>query len=129
MPGSIIDFDTVRDIGLALPGVEESTAYGFPALKVQGKLLACVPANRSAEPGSMVFRVGFEDRAELLAAAPDVYYLTDHYADHNAVLVRLSRVNRDLLRDLLGMAYKFVTANVARRPPPWKRRKVGHEDG
>ncbi len=110
-----MDFDTVRNIGLALPGVEESTAYGFPALKVHGKLLACVPANRSAEPGSLVVRVDFEDRAELLAAAPDVYYVTDHYADYSAVLVRLSRVNPDVLRDLLGMAYKFVTAHGAPR--------------
>jgi hypothetical protein len=125
MPGSTIDFDTVRNIGLELPGVETSTAYGFPALKVQGKLLACVPANRSAEPGSIVLRVGFDDRAELLSAAPDVYYVTDHYADYNAVLVRLSRVNPDMLRDLLGMAYKFVTANVAPRSPSRKRRKLG----
>ena len=84
MPRSTIDFDTVRNIGLALPGVEESTAYGLPALKVQGKLLACVPANPSAEPGSIVVRVDFDDRAELLAAAPDVYYLTDHYLDSPA---------------------------------------------
>ncbi len=110
-----MDFDTVRSIGLALPGVEESTAYGFPALKIHGKLLACVPAHRSAEPGSLVVRVDFEDRAELLAAAPDVYYVTDHYADYNAVLVRLSRVNPDVLRDLLGMAHKFVTAHGAPR--------------
>jgi len=77
MPKSTINFDTVRRIGLALPGVEESTAYGSPALKVRGKLLACVPAHRSAEPGSLAVRVGFEDRAELLAAAPDVYLLRD----------------------------------------------------
>jgi len=38
MPRSTISFDTVRKIGLALPGVEESRAYGSPALKVQGKL-------------------------------------------------------------------------------------------
>jgi hypothetical protein len=124
MPRSEIDFDTVRNIGLALPGVEESTAYGFPALKVHGKLLACVPANRSAESGSLVVRVDFDDRAELLAAAPDVYYVTDHYADYNAVLVRLSHVNPDMLRDLLGMAYKFVTANVAPRSSSRKRRKL-----
>jgi len=125
MPRSTIDFDTVRNIGLALPGVEESTAYGFPALKVHGRLLACVPANRSAEPGSIVVRVDFDDRAELLAAAPDVYYVTDHYADYSGVLVRLSRVNPNVLRDLLGMAYKFVTANIAPRSPSRKRRKVG----
>ena len=123
-PQSTIDFDTVRNIGLALPGVEESTAYGVPALKIHGKLLAGVPANRSAEPGSLVVRVDLEDRAELLAAAPDVYYITNHYVDYSAVLVRLSRANPDMLRDLLGMAYKFVTANVASRSPSRKRRKL-----
>jgi hypothetical protein len=124
MPKSMIDFDAVRNIGLALPGVEESTAYGFPALKIRGKLLACVPANRSAEPGSLVVRVDFDDRAELLAAEPDVYYVTDHYAGYSAVLVRLSRVNLDVLRDLLGMAYKFVTRNAAPRSPKRKHRRL-----
>jgi hypothetical protein len=123
MPRSTIDFDTVRKIGLALPGVEESTAYGFPALKVRGKLLACLPANRSAEPSSLVVRVDFDDRAELLAAAPDVYYVTEHYIDYSAVLVRLTRVTPDVLRDLLGMAYKFVTAKAISRSPSKKRRK------
>jgi hypothetical protein len=108
-----------------MPGVEESSAYGSPALKVQGKLLACVPANRSAEPGSLVIRVDFEDRAELLAANPDVYYVTDHYVGYTAVLVRLSRVNPDVLRDLLGMAYKFATSNAAPPSPTRKRRKLG----
>lgn len=122
MPRSTINFDTVRNIGLTLPGVEESTAYGFPALKVSGELLACVPAHRSAEPGSLVVRVDFDDRAELLAADPDVYYVTDLYVAYNAVLVRLSRVNPDVLRDLLGMAYKFVTRKAAPRTPGRKRR-------
>lgn len=124
MPRSTINFDTVRNIGLALPGVEESTAYGQPALKVHGKLLACIPANRSAEPGSLAVRVDFNDRAELLAADPDVYYITDHYVSYTAVLVRLSRVNPDVLRDLLGMAYKFVTRKAAARSPARKRRKL-----
>jgi hypothetical protein len=122
MPGSTINFDTVRNIGLALPGVEESTAYGSLALKVHGKLLACIAVNRSAEPGSLMVRVDFDDRAELLAADPDVYYVTDHYVPYNAVLVRLSRVNPDVLRDLLGMAYKFVTRKAAPRSRPRKRR-------
>jgi hypothetical protein len=123
MPRSAINFDTVRKIGLTLPGVEESTSYGSPALKVRGKLLACVPAHRSAERGSLAVRVGFDDRAELLAAAPDVYYLTDHYLNYSAVLVRLSRVTPDVLRDLLGMAHKFVTADATRRSPSRSRRK------
>jgi hypothetical protein len=129
MPNTTIDFDTVRKIARALPGVEESTAYGFPALKVRGKILACVPANRSAEPGSVMVRVDFEDRAELLAAAPDIYYITDHYADYNAVLVRLSCVSPEVLRDLLGMAYKFVTAHPAPRSPRRKQAARGSPHG
>jgi len=125
MPRSSLDFDAVRKIGLAFPGVEESTAYGSPALKVRGKLLACVPTHRSAEPGSIVVRVDFDDRTEFLAAAPDVYYVTDHYADYNAVLVRLSRVTPDVLRDLLGVAYKFVTARRTRQSPSRKNPKRG----
>ena len=110
MPANSIDFDAVRKIGLALPGVEEGTAYGSPALKARRKLLACVPAHRSAEPGSLVVCLGFDDRAELLAAAPDVYYVTDHYVDHESVLVRLSRVDDSILRGLLGRAHKFATS-------------------
>ena len=124
MPKSTINFDTVRKIGLALPGVDESTAYGAPALKVHGKLLACVPTHRSAEPGSLAVRVGFDDRAELLAAAPDVYYVTEHYLGYSAVLVRLSRVTPDVLRDLLGMAHKFVNAHKERRSSSRNRRKL-----
>ncbi len=126
MPKSTINFDTVRNIGLGLPGVEASTAYGLPALKVHGKLLVCVPANRSAEPDSIVVRMDFDDRAELLAEAPDVYYVTDHYVGYSAVLVRLSRVNPDVLRDLLGLAHKFVTRNAApkRRTPRGRRKRT-----
>ena len=120
MPSNIINFDTVRNIGLMFPGVEESTAYGSPVLKVHGKILAGIAVNRSAEPGSLMLCVDFGDRTELLAADPEGYYVTDHYIG-NAVLVRLSRVNPDLLRDLLGMAHKFVT-KAAPRSPARKRR-------
>jgi hypothetical protein len=107
-----MDFDTVRRIALELPEVEESTAYGSPAFKVRGNLLACIPVNKSAEPDSLGVRIDFEQRAELLSGAPDVYYLTDHYANYPAVLVRLSRIQPDALRDLLRAAWRFVTANT-----------------
>src|SRR5580698_2767424 len=123
MPRKKIDFDTVRKIALGLPDVEESTAYGSMAFKVHGKLLACTPTNKAAEPDSLMVRIDFDDRAELLAAAPDVYYVTDHYLGYSAVLVRLSCVRQDVLRDLLGMAHKFVTAHAPRRLPSRNRRK------
>ena len=118
MPRSAVTFDTVRKIGLELPGVEQSTMYGAPALKVHGALLACVPSHRSAEAGSLVVRVDFADRAALLAEAPELYYITDHYLNYPAVLVRLGRATPEILRDLLGMAYKFVTRKNSRSRTP-----------
>lgn len=125
MPKSKVNFDTVRKIGLTFPGVEVSTAYGSPALRVHGKLMAAIAVNRSAEPGSLGVFVHVDDRAELLEGDPDVYYLTDHYAPYNVVLVRLSRVSPAVLKDLLGMAYKFVTRNSKPRSAARKGRKAG----
>ncbi len=120
MPRAGIDFDTVRKIGLSLPDVEESTAYGSPALKVRGKLLTCLPTHRSAEPDSLAVRIDFEKRAVLVAAGADTYYLTDHYRNHPVVLVRLSRIGLDELRNLLGMAWQFVSTE-GRCGPAHKR--------
>src|SRR5579859_6113902 len=112
MPRKKIDFDTVRVIGLRLPGVEESTMYGSPALKIRGKLLACIPTHKSAEPHSLAVSIDFDRRAEFMAVAPDVYYLPDHYVNYPAVLVRLSRIHPDALRDLLDTAWRFVSAKA-----------------
>ena len=49
-----------------------------------------------------------------MAADPDVYYVTDHYVNYPTVLVRLSRIHMDALRDLLGMSWLFVNAKVKR---------------
>jgi hypothetical protein len=112
MPRKKVDFDTVREIALGLSEVEVSTAYGSSALKVGGKLLACIPTNKSAEPDSLMVRIDFDRRTELIAADPDVYYVTDHYVNYPSMLVRLPRIHPDALRDLLGMAWRFVTAKT-----------------
>lgn len=58
MSESAVTFETVRDIGRTLPGVEESTSYGTPALKVRGKLLA-----RLWEDGeTLVVKIDFDTR-------------------------------------------------------------------
>ena len=103
-----LDFNTVRKLGLALPNVADGTAYGAPALKLGGKLLVCIPTNKSAEPGSVVVRIDLEHRAELLRQHPDIYYITDHYAPHPTVLVRLLKITRADLTELLRDACRFV---------------------
>jgi hypothetical protein len=111
---AMLSFDAVRTLGLSLPDVVDGTAYGFPALKLGGKLLACIPANKSAEANSIVVRIDLEQRAELLREYPETYYITDHYAPHPTVLVRLSKITRTALKELLRDACRFVSSSTAK---------------
>jgi len=52
-------------------------------------MFACIAINKSAEPDTLAVRVPLEQRKDLIAEAPDTYYLTDHYADYPIALVRL----------------------------------------
>jgi hypothetical protein len=121
MPGRRTDFEAVRKLALELPGVEESRMWGAPAFKTGGKMFACVPTHKSAEPGSFAVRIDFDRRAELLAEAPEAYYLTDHYVNYPIVLVRLRCVSSDAMRDLLAGARRFVSAGSAGRRAPRRR--------
>ena len=107
-------FDVVIEAARALPDVEKSTSWGAAGLKVRGKLLACQAIHKSAEPNSIVVKIPIDQRDELIASEPGVYYVTEHYVNYPSVLVRLSRIHRDSLRDLLGMAYRFAGANKKR---------------
>jgi hypothetical protein len=108
-------FDVVRAVGLELPEVEAITRYdGSPVLKVGGCFMAGLASHRSAEPGSLVVRADFEERERLLEDAPETYYVTDYYRPYPIVLVRLARVDRDALRDLLSVSWRLTVAKGRR---------------
>jgi hypothetical protein len=113
-------FALVEQIGRGLPDVEVSTAYGQPALKARGKMFVCIASHRSAEPNSLVVMMDFADRDALVEDDPDTYYLKDHYIGYPCVLVRLSRVHPDALRDLVAGAHRFVSTRSA----PARRRNL-----
>jgi hypothetical protein len=95
-------FNDVRRIGLAMPHVTEGTSYGTAALKVKKKFFV-----RLKEDGdSLVIGMPFEQREALMAEDPGTYYITDHYLKYEYVLVRLSKVSEEALRDLLKGAYR-----------------------
>ena len=122
---AMLGFDTVRTLGLSLPDVVDGIAYGAPALKLGGKLLACIPANKSAEANSLVVRIDLEQRAELLREHPEIYYITDHYAPHPTVLVRLSKISRTDLKELLRDACRFVSSSTPKRAGRTRRPHKG----
>ena len=111
-------FKTVESIGGTLPDVTVTTAYGAPALKVNGEMFVCIATNKAAEPNTLVVMMDFPDRDALVEEDPATYYLKDHYLNYPCVLVRLSRVGADALRDLVAGAHRFVSARAKKKRAP-----------
>lgn len=123
-------FEPIRKIGLTLPDVELGTAYGAPALKLRGQTFACMTTHKSSEPGSLAIWMSFDDRDLLIGSDPDVYYLTPHYEPYPCVVVRLSRVHKDALKDLLWMGLRFVSAKGrTARPSKSRPRRTRNHGG
>lgn len=96
-------WDTVREVVGSLPGVEEGTSYGTPALKVRGKLFA-----RFHQDGeSLVVAITEADRRKRMKDDPETFYITDHYAAYEWMLVRLAVVSREGLSGLLYAAWRL----------------------
>ena len=107
------DWSDVLRIGLALPGVEESTSYR-PALPEAAR-----PDVREHEPA----RAGRARRAHpaarssrlRIAARPDVYFVTPHYEGYGCVLLRLDGVDEDELAGAIEDAWEYVARTRRRR--------------
>jgi hypothetical protein len=94
----------VCELGLELPGMELSTSYGTPALKAGGKLVI-----RLREDGeTMALVLGFPERDELMGTDPETFFITDHYANYPAVVVRLATVQRNVMKRLLQETWQVV---------------------
>jgi hypothetical protein len=119
-----LTFDDVREIALSMPEVEEVRAYGMPAFKAGKTRFVGEPYPRpDVEPNSIGVPVSFEERARLLASRPDVYYLTEHFAKYPGVLVRLSSIRRDELREILGAAWHYAMEQQGPATKKTRRKK------
>ena len=102
-------FARVRRIGLTMTGVEAATCYdGSPRLLLGGCFMAGLATHESAEADTLVVRADPEERDLLLADAPDTYYLTDYYRKYPLVLVRLSKIDSDALREILAISRRLT---------------------
>lgn len=99
-----VTFETVRQLMLALPGVEEKTSWGMPSFNVRGKMLA-----RLKEDGTSL-ALKCDDRDPLLEAEPQTFYITDHYLNYPMVLVRLGKVRRQKLAELIELAWRMAAS-------------------
>lgn len=77
----------VRSAALSLPGTTEKLAWGQPTFQVAGKIFASLGDDETA----MGVKCPQEDRAELIAAEPEKFFIREGHDDHYAWMrVRLS---------------------------------------
>jgi len=100
-----------------LPGVEEGTSYGTPALRAKRVFLA-----RLREDGeTLVVPVDPDERPLLVEAHRDALFVTKHYENWPLVLVALPRARPQLVRELIEDAWaakapkRLVEARLAER--------------
>jgi hypothetical protein len=103
-----VDFEAVRSLGATLPDVKDASSARGIALKIGRQLMACKAIHKSAEPDSLMVRISIKRRAELLKEDTKAYYLTAHYKPYPAILVRLPRISRTTLKELLAESWEFV---------------------
>lgn len=106
-----VDFETVREIVCALPGVEEGTSYGTPAFRVRKRFFV-----RLRDDGEVIVvkLASDEEREALMAAKPATFFTTDHYRGHPMLLVRLAKVRKGELAELLQRAWRELAGKRLR---------------
>jgi hypothetical protein len=97
----VMDWAAVEAAGLALRGVEAGTSYGRPALKVRGKVFACM----GKQDDHFVLMLDEERVAFLMEMEPDLFFQTPHYVGWPCVLVRYERLQGEELVPLLEEAW------------------------
>jgi len=124
-------WDDVREIATALPEVEETTKWGNRSWAVTRgfvweRPLRPTDVEEVGEQTGPVLgaRVAHEhEKQALLAEDPAVFFTTSHFDGYPAILVRLDRIGRRRLEELVVSAWaevaprRVVQAYLAEHPP------------
>ncbi len=113
----MITVDDVRAIALALPGAFEQASYGDrPSWRTKPRMFTWI---RDDPEALVVWVDSVEDRDALLAADPDTFFTTDHYAGQPIVLVRLGTVDLAEATELIVDSWRLRAPKrlVADAPP------------
>lgn len=82
--------------------VEEASSYNSPALKVAGTTFV-----RLLDASTAVLQCPVDQKVLLMEISPEIFYETDHYVGHDAVLVRLDAISDEELALKLEDAWAF----------------------
>ena len=114
----VVRVTEARRFLLGLENVVEGTSYGFPSFLVNGRFLARFRDDDTV----LALRIAsIDDREVLMQINPDAFFVTDHYRNYPAVLIRLAKVPRALFRDVVTAAWKHASSRPAKKPRKKKR--------
>jgi hypothetical protein len=114
-------WDEVEAIASSLPEVDESTSYGNRDWKVRKRTFAWdrplrkgeveglggfEPEGRAPSGEILVVRVADEEAKQaLLSSEPEIYFATPHFDGYPAVMIRLERIGREELQEVVTEAW------------------------
>jgi hypothetical protein len=96
-------WDDVIASGTRFPGVEVTTSYGTPALKVRKRFMCRL----RTDPDALVLRCDLGEKEALLQGGDDAFFTTAHYDGYPAVLIRLEAVDPAELDELIEDAWRM----------------------
>lgn len=112
-----VDWEDVREFLAALPGVEHQPpgpgVFPHGVVRANKKLLAYPVLGRvqqeTGEDGEFVWvRTAKLEKAALLHEDPATFFITPHFSTSPGVIVRLSRIDEQRLRELILDAWRAV---------------------
>ena len=80
---------------------------------------------RLPNPESLVVKVDSDQREWLLDDAPDTYCVPAYYRPYPVVLVRLAKLDRSSLHDLLATSVRLLSSSERRATRPKRRAAAG----
>lgn len=99
--GDASAIDRLKRLAADLPGIEEGSSYGAPALKVGKHLLV-----RVKDEETLVLPCPIEEKEALIAMAGEIYFETAHYVGWPYVLARSAAIGDAELKLRIEAAWR-----------------------
>ena len=95
--------EDIRQVALSLPGSVEKPYNRLPSFRVRSNLFLRI----HELPDAFLVRCSsLEERNELLLAEPGKFFITPHYDDYPAILVRLSQLDPGEMTELVTESWR-----------------------
>jgi hypothetical protein len=110
-----------RKIALSLKGTSEGSHYGKPSILLGGKFFCRV---HDKEEAVVLLTGSIEMRDVVLEAEPRLFYITEHYRNYPAILVRLEALDAKTLKELLAASSLRMEQMAAKKRPKRVAKKI-----